>query len=101
MHRLRNDHNCNVISLSRGGGGRGQEEDIICDLTNNRECRTQIQEIWQDGIDLVINCEENEPEVEKEESGKIRMNGNLIQNVGQRVEEIGSNIQQMINVSRE
>lgn len=68
---------------------RQDNDTIICDLTNNQECRTQIHRIWQeDGtIDLVINCE-----IEDLESSDQK------QTVGQRVETIGSNIQQMINV---
>lgn len=94
-NRLRNDHNCSVISLKTvtstsnrnlNGLCKGAEaEDIICDLTSSRDVRTQVQRIWEqlNGIDLVINCEGGAQDTD----------------VGQRVTEIGSNIQQMINVS--
>lgn len=99
VHRLRNEHKCTVISLRSNcndklmKSGPEEEEDrnsIICDLTNSIECRTQIQEVWLtqedncSGFDVVINCE-----VDESANGA---------DVGQRVEKIGSNIQQMINV---
>lgn len=100
-HRLRNKHNCNVISISKGrpqvqsekSGSTTPEEDnnnIICDLTNSQECRKIIRELWgasgdNTGIDMVIICEVDNDESQNDD-------------VGQRVETIGSNIQQMINV---
>lgn len=80
---LRIKFNCVVICLS-GGGGEGQREDkttSTCDLTNNQECRRLIQEHWNEGIDIVINCEED-----------------ASADVAHRISAIGSNIQQIINV---
>lgn len=60
---------------------------FICDLTNNEELRLLLKRIWDEmnGIDLVINCEIEDPK-------RCRLE------IGQRVETIGSNIQLMINV---
>ena len=97
VHLLRNHYDCEVISLSSGGGerGEGHQENatVICDLRNSQVCRQRLQEIWhqEGGIDVVIKCE-LEGDGEKEEARSTA--------VEQRVDEIGSTIQGTINVRR-
>lgn len=95
VRRLRDLHNCHVIWIApndtkTNNSGEDDGDVVNCDLTNSQESRRCLDEIWRrfnGPVDLVIYLEED-----TEDSIPVT--------VGERIGDIGMNIQQMINVSK-